>query len=425
MLIVYNILQLLALLILGPILALWVVAAAKYRSRIPRRLGLGLVERVRALPSGHRVWVHTLSVGEMASARPLLQRLRQEMPGVVIILSTTTRGGEEYGRRLKGLVDCLVPFPLDCYWVVAYFVRVLRPDLFVLVETDFWPNLLARLLRVGVPALLVNGRITDSSMRGYQRFRFLFAPVFRSFWRISMQVAEDAGRLTALGVSPERIVICGNLKYDITGSSAYEGTLLDLGACGLSGRPLLVAGSTHEGEEDILLETFIALRTTHPELAMVIAPRTVSRAAAILNLGMRRGLECGLRSARGGKPCRVLILDTLGELAQVYRQADLAFVGGSLVKEGGHNPLEPALFGKPVLFGPDMSDFAEISRDLCEAGAAMTVTAETIHGVMTTLLAHGERRREMGQAAKGLVLAHQGASQCYLRLIREGLGYDR
>jgi 3-deoxy-D-manno-octulosonic-acid transferase len=425
MLIIYNIVQLLALLLLVPFLALWVLMAAKYRSRIPLRLGFGLRRLVRGLPSGPRVWIHALSVGEMASARPLVQLLRREMPEVVIILSFTTRGGEEYGKRLAGVVDCLVPFPLDCYWVVAHFVRVLRPDLFVLVETDFWPNLLARLQREGVPSLLVNGRITNSSMASYQRFKFLFAPLFQGFWRISMQMGDDARRLAELGVTPERIVVCGNLKYDMTPVSADGSPTLDLSDCGLSGRPLLVAGSTHAGEEDILLDTFLKLRISYPELAMVIAPRTVTRAPAVLSLGDKMGLKCGLRSNQGANSCQVLVLDTLGELAQVYQQADLAFVGGSLVNEGGHNPLEPALFGKPVLFGTDMSDFAEISRDLCEAGAAVTVTAESILEAMTTLLAQEERRKEMGRAAEALVLAHQGASACYLRLIREGLGYDQ
>ena len=426
MLIFYNIVQLLALLILGPFLALWLLTSAKYRDRLPRRLGFGLSRMVRGLRPGPRVWVHALSVGEVASARPLLLAIRQEMPEMVVILSTTTRGGKEYAKRLAGLVDCLVPFPLDLYWVVARFIKLLRPDLFILVETDFWPNLLARLGRQGVPSLLVNGRITRRSMARYQRFKFLFAPLFNGFKMISMQMAEDATRLAELGLDPRKIVACGNLKYDLVDSLTRPGPVLDLGTCGLTGRPLLVAGSTHKGEEAVLLQAFAALRATYPGLAMVIAPRSLERAAEVMSLAVEAGLTCGLRStSAGNKPCQVLVLDTLGELALLYRQAELAFVGGSLVKEGGHNPLEPAFFGKPVLFGPDMSDFAEISRDLLRVGAAETVTAESLLGIIGSLLSQKERRARMGQAAADLVQSHQGAAHRHLELIREAVSHGR
>lgn len=418
MLIIYNILQLLALLVLGPFLLPWVCLAAKYRRRIPRRLGLGLAGLVRGLRPGPRIWVHALSVGEVASARPLLQMLRHEMPEAVLILSSTTSGGEAYARRLAGVVDCLVPFPLDLFWVVARFVRVLRPDLFVLVETDFWPNLLSRLGRERVPCLLANGRITMASMARYQRLRFLFAPLFNTFAKISMQMADDARSLTRLGVAPEKIVVCGNLKYDMAESAERAGVALDLAGCGLHGRPLLVAGSTHEGEEAILVEAFAKLCKKFPAMGMIIAPRSVERAPAIVPLAVKQGLDCALRTARGIKACQVLVLDTLGELAQVYRQADIAFVGGSLVREGGHNPLEPAYFGKPVLFGADMSDFLEISRDLLAAGGAKIVTAETLCAVMDDLLSNDEKRRQIGGLARELVVLHQGAARRYLELIR-------
>lgn len=425
MLIIYNILQLLALLLLWPWLGLWLLFSTKYRSRVPRRLGLGLQALVKGLRPGPRIWLHALSVGEVASARPLLAAMRREMPEAVIILSTTTSGGEACGRGLGGLIDCLIPFPLDLSWVAAWFVKVVRPSLFVLVETDFWPNLLACLAREKVPALLVNGRITKPSMALYQRGRLLFAPLFASFHRISMQMAEDADRLASLGVAADTIVTCGNLKYDLAGTMAALPAGLELRECGLIGRPLLVAGSTHPGEEELLLDALQALGPTFPDLAMVIAPRRVERAREVVALANRRGLVCNLRTASPATPCQVLILDTLGELAQVYRQADLAFVGGSLVAAGGHNPLEPAFFAKPVLFGPDMSDFAEISRDLLVAGGAEVVTASTLPAVLAALLTDNAKRRRMGQAAGTLIAAHQGAADRCLALIKEALGHDR
>ncbi|MDD5758007.1 MAG: 3-deoxy-D-manno-octulosonic acid transferase [Desulfobulbaceae bacterium] len=420
MLVFYNILQLFALLLLGPFLALWVFCSAKYRDRIPGRLGLGLTESIRNLRPGKRVWIHALSVGEMASSLPLLQALRREMPELVIILSSTTRGGAEYGKRLQNLVDCQVPFPLDFFWVTTAFVKTLHPDLFVLIETDFWPNLLHCLARQKVPSLLVNGRITTKSMARYQRFRFLFRPLFASFTKMTMQMADDSKRLTQLGVSAEKIVVCGNLKYDMPSPFLDEKKTL-LSECGLNKGMLFVAGSTHDGEESVLFELFSHLCELYPALAMVIAPRSIERAAEIMALGKRGGLLCHRRTANDSSPCHVLILDTIGELASVYQQADIAFVGGSLVPEGGHNPLEPAFFSKPVLFGPDMSDFAEISRDLLQAGGAKMVTIENIYGVTADLLADVEKRQEMGRRAGELLLSHQGTALRHVTLIRESL----
>ncbi|MBA3016098.1 MAG: 3-deoxy-D-manno-octulosonic acid transferase [Proteobacteria bacterium] len=421
MIIIYNILQILLLLILGPFLAVWVVVSAKYRHRIPNRLGFGLGGMISDLPLGPRVWIHALSVGEMASVRPLLEVLRREMPEVVVILSATTRSGEEYARGLTGLADCIVPFPLDFYWVVKRFVRLLRPDLFVLVETDFWPNLLSHLNRKKVRCLLANGRVTRQSMARYHRFRFLFTPVFSSFWRISMQMADDAIRLVQLGVNPEKIVVCGNLKYDMA-EIVSDGTrvisLADItGTRGL----ILVAGSTHNGEEEIVLDAFVSLLTNYPFLFLVIAPRDVKRALEIVDLCVDRGLHYTLRTGQKGSSGQVLILDTLGELVSVYRLADIAFVGGSLVDQGGHNPLEPAFYSVPVLFGDYMADFAEISRDLVAVGGAFTVTDETFRDRVEKLLASEGERKRMGRCAGDLVMKHRGAAQRLLGLIREAL----
>lgn len=425
MLIIYNILQLLVLLLLGPFLALWVISSAKYRGRVPGRLGFGLPTLVRNLRPGRRVWVHALSVGEMASCVPLLQALRLEMPELVIILSATTRGGQEYGRRLAHLVDCQVPFPFDFFAVTTRFIKVLRPDLFVLVETDFWPNLLHRLKQQNVPCLLVNGRITSRSMALYQRFRFLFAPLFDCFNKISMQMVSDSERLTQLGISPKKITVCGNLKYDMPCPTLDGKPRLDLVKCGLTNGLLFVAGSTHAGEEAILFTLFTHLCALYPTIAMVIAPRSIKRAAEIMTLGTKCGLICHRRTANDGSPCQVLILDTLGELASVYQQADLAFVGGSLVPEGGHNLLEPAFFAKPVLFGPDMSDFAEISRDLLQAGGAVMVTTETLYEVTVDLLANAEKRQDMGRRAGELLFNHQGAARRHVELIKESLEHGQ
>ena len=254
----YNIIQLPVLFFLLPLLVVVGGVRRKYRGRILRRLGMGLV-RAATERSGPRLWVHALSVGEAASVRPLLEAVRRQMPEAVVLFSTTTRGGAEFARgAMEDLVDQFVPFPFDLLWVVRRFVRVLEPDLFLLVETDFWPNVLGELRRRGVPCLLVNGRITERSFRRYRRFAFLFRPLFRSFGRISMQMEEDVRRLVELGVEPERLVACGNLKYDL---EEPAGGQAPAGLEGLGGRRLLVAGSTHAGEERLLLAAFSRLIT--------------------------------------------------------------------------------------------------------------------------------------------------------------------
>lgn len=424
MLIIYNILQFLMLLILGPFLGVWGLASAKYRYRIPRRLGWGLARLVCDLPPGPRVWIHALSVGEMASVRPLLEVLRREMPEVVIILSATTRSGEDYARGLVGLSDVLVPFPFDISWVVKRFVRLLRPNLFLLVETDFWPNLLAQLNRQNVRCLLANGRVTRLSMDRYYKFRFLFAPVFSAFWRISMQMADDASRLLQLGVNPDKIVVCGNLKYDMAETSFAHTKTIDLGEFGRSGGKLFVAGSTHPGEDEIVLDAFAALQVKHPSLSLVIAPRDVRRAQDIAELCVRRRMDFTLRTVQGVPSGKVLILDTLGELALVYRLADIAFVGGSLVEQGGHNPLEPGFYSVPVIFGPHMTDFVEISHELIVSGGARMVTNETLVEIVDDLLVNGDERQRMGRSAGELVEKHRGAARCLLSLVREALTCD-
>jgi len=420
----YSTLQLLTLLILSPILLPWALISAKYRQRIPWRLGLGIGHLATDLRPGPRVWIHALSVGEMASAKPLITLLRQEMPEVVILLSATTRGGEMAALRLRmdNLVDLQVPFPFDLPWVTDSFVRLLRPDLFVLVETDFWPNLMSRLRRQGIPALLINGRITGGSLSWYRRLRPLFAPLFQGLSKISMQTADGAKALASFGVNPAQIAVCGNLKYDIPPAKPSKHGKPPLGRSqlGLGPGPLLVAGSTHKGEEDILMAALVALRQDIPELAMVIAPRQIERARQIVALAKSHGLSCHLRTNQGNHPpAQLVVLDTLGELAQVYQLADLAFVGGSLVPEGGHNPLEPAALAKPVLFGPEMTDFAEISQSLLAAGGAMEVKVSTVPTIMAQLLSDTRQRQEMGQRAKQLVDSQRGAARRTLELIRE------
>lgn len=379
MLFLYNLLQIILLLLGLPVLLLVVLLVPKYRGQTWRRLGFGLAGLIKNLPPDHpRIWVHGLSVGEVASARALVKRLREAYPKAVLIFSTSTTTGRRQAEALIGSdADLLIAFPLDIYWVANRFVRLLAPDLFVQVETDLWPNFLAILRRRRVAAVLVNGRISAGSLANYRRFPGFFSGLFNSFTFLAMQTGEEVANLKALGVAPEKLLALGNLKYDPLiekpvgdggGPERFAG-LMPL----LAGRTVWVAGSTHPGEEEAVLQTYSALRQQFPELYLVLAPRNPGRAGEIERLAAGLGLRAVRRSLAGAEGGDLLLLDTMGELAEVYSLSYFAFVGGSLVPERGHNPLEPVRYGKPVMFGPHMEDFAEIAGELLAIGAAEQV----------------------------------------------------
>lgn len=424
MIFLYNILQFLALLILAPFL-LVVLLTPKYRGRILSRLGWGLAEQCRAFKPGQRIWIHALSVGEAASAQPLVEALRAQLPEACLIFSSTTRGGANFAGRMSGVVDYFVPFPLDLHWSVCRFLDCIAPDLFVLIETDLWPNFLAQLGKRHIPSVLANGRVTEHSFQGYDRFRFFFAPLFDAFTVISMQMHSDAARMVRLGIAPQKVRTLGNLKYDI-GSVAPSAAGTDESWPELAARTfVVVAGSTHEGEEEILLEACVPLFESEAGFQLIIAPRRIERGAEVDRLARNRGRRSCRRTAGWQPDSQVLVLDTLGELSRLYRVADIAFVGGSLVDEGGHNPLEPASLGKPVIFGEFMSDFAEISKALVDAGAARQVRAAALAEVLMELHADRELRIRMGRSGTELVRSHQGATERYVALIRKMLAGEQ
>jgi 3-deoxy-D-manno-octulosonic-acid transferase len=415
----YNILQLLFLFLFWPLIGLVVVARPKYRNRIPGRLGWGLRSKIQLSASGKKtIWIHALSVGEVTSALPLVRGIRQTMDVDLVFSVTTQTGARLAEEMIAPHVDRIVPFPVDILPVVEHFLRLIQPDIFILVETDFWPNLLTALHRKKVPILLVNGRISRKSMDSYRRFSFFFRPLFLSFSALSMQTATDRENMIALGVPESRIFSLGNLKFD---SFLFPG-----------GKPApmdqppgirIVAGSTHPGEEEDLLLAFSKLKASGQDLSLVIAPRNISRGMEILRLAGSMGMTARCRSQGPGNPtAEVLILDTIGELAGYYQTCDIAFVGGSLVEQGGHNPIEPAVIGVPVLFGPHMEDFAEIAADLLALGGAIQVhDADSLFHALQKLLDDSGFRRATGRAASIYIKGKQGVILMHLELIRKFL----
>ncbi|MBU0960330.1 MAG: 3-deoxy-D-manno-octulosonic acid transferase, partial [Proteobacteria bacterium] len=313
------------------------------------------------------------------------------------------------------------PFPLDILPVVTRFLTVIRPDLFILVETDFWPNILTTLRRKKIPTLLVNGRISEKSMRSYQRFSFFFKPLFSSFQALSMQTEKDRQNLILLGVDQRQVHTFGNLKYD-TALYNSPGCTPSLSFSLPKHQLLLVAGSTHEGEEKIVLQSYVTLKKQIPGLYLIIAPRDIDRGRDLQALASTMDLMANCRSIinAGGKD--LFILDTIGELNNAYSHADLAFVGGSLVAKGGHNPIEPAVVGLPVLYGPHMEDFSEISAELVIAGGATVVqNKDDLTGTLLRFLQDSQLRKNSGEAARACIARQQGVIDRHIKLINEML----
>jgi len=411
----YNILSIFLVLLLLPLLP-FILGKKKYRKRIGRRLGWGLARQLppRASESSPTFWMHALSVGEVTSALPLARGLREAFPEARIVFSAATRsGGEVAARLLSPHVDALIAAPLDLGPVVLFFARAIRPDLFILVETDFWPHWLHCLKRRSVPTLLVNGRVSERSFLRYQRFSGFFRPMFRSFSLLSMQTGADAAKMVALGVEEQRVLTLGNLKFDpsLTAEQQPPPEVTDLNKerYGFSAQaPLWICGSTHRGEEELIFRVYRRLLTTLPDLQLLIAPRNIERAGEIVALAATH--QCGCRRWTDGKTAGpALILDTIGELAGCYAMASAVFVGGSLVPQGGHNPIEPAAAGVPVLFGPHMEDFAEIADELIASGGARRIeTADALTEELLLLLTDPVARRLAAGAASAFVRANRG-----------------
>jgi 3-deoxy-D-manno-octulosonic-acid transferase len=357
-----------------------------------------------------RFWVHAVSVGEVMAAVPLVQALRARWPAADIVLSTVTATGERVARARLSEAAAMVTFPLDFPRAVRRTVDTVGAGCFIALETELWPNLLRALRQAKVPAVLANGRISDRSYRRYRLVRRLFRRVLDDVALFCMQSEEDARRIISLGASPERVLVTGNLKMEMpsgeAGAEQLWRRLLHLGQA-----PVVVAGSTHRGEEAIMLEAFLATRRAADDLRLVLAPRHPERLDEVEGLARSRGLEVVRRSrvsAKNGAP--VILLDTMGELASLYAVADVIFIGGSLVPVGGHNVVEPALHAKPVVFGPHMTNFRDAAALLLRNDAAIQVgDGAQLAATLGRLLADAPGRAARGRAAWSAVRAHQGA----------------
>lgn len=419
MIFLYNILQVIILCFCWPFILLAIPAKRKYRKTIPARLGWGLKRKICSLGSDKKtIWIHALSVGEVTSVLPLVLRIREILDANLVFSVTTHTGTTLAENIIAPHVDLLVPYPLDMLPIVRQFIRLFRPDLFILVETDFWPNMLDTLAKKNIPSILVNGRISQKSMTTYKRFQFFFKPLFSSFSALCMQTAVDCDNMINLGIPENRIFNLGNLKYDHSPISGSKN-----GLPGKTSGIRIVAGSTHSGEEKIILSVFKKLQDQRDDISLVIAPRDIARGREIQHLAVSLGFTAScLSDGFLSQLPKIFILDTIGELAKFYHSCDIAFVGGSLVEEGGHNPIEPAIAGVPVLFGPHMEDFSEVAEELIGTGGAFQVLdIETMYLLLQKLIKNPDFRNHSGAAALTYIKKRQGVIEKHMELIRKFL----
>jgi len=442
----YSLLLGIAALVLTPYWLVQGLRHGKYLSNLGERLGFSYPALKKVPNPQNSILLHAVSVGEVLSGVTLARRLKEAYPTRPLIISTTTITGQALARERMPFADAVIYFPLDWSFCVRRALNAIQPSLVVILETEIWPNFLHQARRSNIPVLFVSGRISDRSFARYQEYLAAFGFFLRPFLRRAlsdaslflMQSEKDAERVRALGAPADHVRVSGNLKYDLEVSAPSPVSNWLTSAAQRAGRsPIIIAGSVVATEEPLALIAFGTLQGEHPNALLVLAPRKPERfeaAAEFIHESRRKFLRrsqlsiqnssngSGISSPEIPSDVTVLLLDSIGELASLYRCADGVFVGGSLVPSGGHNILEPAAFGKIPVFGPSMENFSEMAARFVSAGAAVQVESPEDAGVAwIEFFREPERMRAMGDTARALVDASRGATDRALIAISQYL----
>ena len=426
---VYSVVTFVAFVVVSPYFLYQAIRYNKYIGSLRQRLGVLPVSL--NVDGEDSIWIHAVSVGEALTARALAAELKARYPRMRLFLSTTTMAGQQVARSSLQHVDAVFYFPFDWAVIVRRTLRIVKPRLFVMMETEIWPHLLRECRRAGVKTVMANGRISSRSYPRYRLVRSFFTRVLADVDRFCMQSEESARRLVDLGADPARVSVTGSLKFDsleAPGAGASpalakprERVLRFFRVA--PGRTVVVAGSTMRGEEAAVFGAFARVKASAPSALLVVAPRHPERFGEVEELARAAGFSVVRRTDLpiDAEPRQdVVVLDTIGELAQLYAVATAVFVGGSLVDHGGHNILEPAMYGKPVVFGPHMQNFTEIADAFLANGAAMQVhSTRELEEALLTLLTDSVLRARLGAAARALVEANRGAKDKTLAVIAD------
>lgn len=418
---IYNVLFGIGFVLMLPKFLLRMRKRGGYSRDFGQRLGRYRYEVFEKLTEQRRVWIHAVSVGELFVALKLMERWREARPEARFVVSVTTSTGYALAEKRLDPRDVVIYFPVDFPPVVSKVLGMIKPLALVMVEVEWWPNLIRQARGRGIPVALVNGRVSERSFRGYKRVGMFTRRLLPELNVLCVQSEGDGQKLVALGAEPEQVVVTGSAKYDIAagdlGSKAGPDVRGLLDAAGITrDRKILLGGSTWPGEEEALLDVYKSLKTRHRDLALVLAPRHVERVPEILELLKRSAKPFVRRSeVKAGQglksgPADVFLLDTTGELASFYGEADVIFVGKSLTQHGGQNILEPAAFARPVVVGPNMENFQSITRDFLDAGALVQVPdLQNLRRAVDDLLYNDDKRRLLGEAAAQVIKQRQGA----------------
>jgi 3-deoxy-D-manno-octulosonic-acid transferase len=412
MYLIYSALLAAAMLLTLPYWLLQRMRHGKYGAGLGERLGR-IPRRLVAQPARPTIWIHAVSVGEVLAISGLATELTKRFSQHRVVISTTTDTGQKLART-RFDEENVFYFPLDFAFAIRPYLRLLQPKLVVIAETEFWPNFLRLAHASGARIAVVNGRISDRSWPGYRRFRRLLTGVLQRVDLFLTQTAEDARRLVEIGAPPELVRATGNLKFDVPAPAAPP-IIASLRAAFQQAQtgPVIVCGSTVEGEEPLLLQAFINILASHPRAVMVLAPRHPERFGEVAELLNQLGIRFWRRSLWGGDPILggVLLIDTIGELAALYALADVACVGGSLVPRGGHNIIEPALHGVPIVVGNHTENFRDIVSLFQSRGAVRVVGPAELPLVLMDLISNPAERAELGRRAAETIRAQMGATQ--------------
>jgi 3-deoxy-D-manno-octulosonic-acid transferase len=403
----------------------WLLQSArhgKYRTGLRERLGR-IPSRLRPPAAQPTIWVHAVSVGEVMAVSGLIAELKKRFAQHRIVVSTTTDTGQHLAKGRFGEENVFY-FPLDFGFAIRPYLRLLRPELIVIAETEFWPNFFRLARGSGARLAVANARISDRSWRGYRRFKFLLGKILRHVDLFLAQTDEDARRLVAIGAPAERVQVSGNLKFDLA-APAQPPVVSNLREAfrQSSAGPVIVCGSTVDGEERLLLRAFQVVLASHPRAMMILAPRHPERFAQVADLLQELGIRFWRRSSWRGDPIfgGVFLIDTIGELSALYSLADLAFVGGSLVPRGGHNILEPAQCGVPILVGAHTENFRDIVGLFQSRNAVRVVTPEEVSSAFVELIANPAERAALGRRAVETLRSQTGATMRTLAALEKVL----
>ena len=409
---VYSILLFVTLVMSAPWWLLEMLRHGKYRAGLGERLGK-VPDRILNQVATNTIWIHAVSVGEVLAISRVIDELKTQLPGWRIVVSTTTDTGQKLARERFGDSNVFY-FPVDLPLAVGAYLQALRPKLLVLAESEFWPNLLHRARLSGTDVAVVNARVSDRSLPGYLRFRGPLGRVMQDVQLFLAQSEEDARRLIQMGAPAERVRVSGNLKFEVKPPARTAIAAPFAAMKREEAGPLLVAGSTLDGEETMLLEMFRQVVARYPNVVLLLAPRHPERFDEVASLLASSGLQYQRRSQwKEDRPIpgSVFLLDSIGELASLYEFADLAFVGGSLVPRGGHNVLEAAQFGTPILVGPHTENFRDIIEVFRKADALGEVTPQSLTATVLHLLENYDERAALGRRASEVMRSQRGATE--------------